>query len=147
MSEPILDPNSSEIKTIGEIVRRIRPHMQCNCDLDSWQPEQSTGHSHVCRIHRLAEEIALILLRKGMSRRIKELEAEKQRREQVIEDLLEVCKAQVALDLSTFADIKECDSVESLVKMEIMDRKATEIRQQMQATIAKAEGQETQEVK
>ena len=25
--------------------------MRCNCDLDNWEPEQSTGHSWVCRIH------------------------------------------------------------------------------------------------
>lgn len=28
--------------------------MRCNCDLDNWQPEQSTGHTHVCRIHTTA---------------------------------------------------------------------------------------------
>ena len=28
--------------------------MPCNCDLDSWQPERSTGHSCVCRIHKRA---------------------------------------------------------------------------------------------
>ncbi|WP_337882274.1 hypothetical protein [Chromobacterium haemolyticum] len=28
--------------------------MHCNCDLDGWIPEQSTGHSHVCRIHKTA---------------------------------------------------------------------------------------------
>ncbi len=26
--------------------------MRCNCDLDNWEPERSTGHSHVCRIHK-----------------------------------------------------------------------------------------------
>lgn len=28
--------------------------MHCNCDLDNWQPELSTGHSHVCRIYKFA---------------------------------------------------------------------------------------------
>ena len=28
--------------------------MRCNCDLDNWAPEQNTGHSHVCRIHKRA---------------------------------------------------------------------------------------------
>lgn len=28
--------------------------MRCNCDLDNWEPEGSTGHSHVCRIHKTA---------------------------------------------------------------------------------------------
>lgn len=27
--------------------------MRCNCDYDNWQPENSTGHTHVCRIHKL----------------------------------------------------------------------------------------------
>ena len=27
--------------------------MRCNCDLDNWEPEQSTGHSQVCRIHAM----------------------------------------------------------------------------------------------
>lgn len=28
--------------------------MQCNCDLDNWEPERDTGHSCVCRIHKTA---------------------------------------------------------------------------------------------
>lgn len=28
--------------------------VRCNCDLDSWEPERSTGHSWVCRIHKAA---------------------------------------------------------------------------------------------
>jgi len=28
--------------------------MRCNCDLDNWEPERSTGHSWVCRIHMRA---------------------------------------------------------------------------------------------
>lgn len=28
--------------------------MQCNCDLDNWQPEKTTGHTWVCRIHKAA---------------------------------------------------------------------------------------------
>lgn len=30
--------------------------IRCNCDLDKWQPEPSTGHSCVCRIHKTATE-------------------------------------------------------------------------------------------
>lgn len=30
--------------------------MRCNCDLDNWEPEPLTGHSHVCRIHKAAIE-------------------------------------------------------------------------------------------
>ena len=26
--------------------------MGCNCNLDDWEPEKSTGHSWVCRIHK-----------------------------------------------------------------------------------------------
>jgi len=36
-----------------EIVKKLRAEgMRCNCDLDNWQPEASTGHSWVCRIHK-----------------------------------------------------------------------------------------------
>jgi hypothetical protein len=31
--------------------RELRKTMQCNCDLDRWEPTSMTGHSHVCRIH------------------------------------------------------------------------------------------------
>lgn len=31
--------------------------MQCNCDLDNWEPERSTGHSWVCRIHEAVQEL------------------------------------------------------------------------------------------
>jgi len=37
-----------------EKVRVLKQSMQCNCDLDNWQPERSTGHSWVCRIHKAA---------------------------------------------------------------------------------------------
>jgi hypothetical protein len=39
---------------LREIVKEIKTTMQCNCDLDNWQPEPTTGHSHVCRIHKAA---------------------------------------------------------------------------------------------
>jgi hypothetical protein len=35
-------------------IRLYAEGMGCNCDLDNWQPEQSTGHSWVCRIHKAA---------------------------------------------------------------------------------------------
>lgn len=38
-----------------EEVARLERTMQCNCDLDNWQPERDTGHSHVCRIHKMAK--------------------------------------------------------------------------------------------
>lgn len=36
------------------IVEELRETMQCNCDLDRWEPERMTGHSFVCRIHKAA---------------------------------------------------------------------------------------------
>jgi hypothetical protein len=36
------------------VVADLSKTMQCNCDLDNWEPERSTGHSHVCRIHKAA---------------------------------------------------------------------------------------------
>jgi hypothetical protein len=41
-------------KTALELVKEIAPTMRCNCDLDNWQPETSTDHSCVCRIHKEA---------------------------------------------------------------------------------------------
>ncbi len=37
-----------------EIVKELEKNNKCNCDLDNWQPERNTGHSHVCRIHTQA---------------------------------------------------------------------------------------------
>jgi len=39
---------------LREKVQYFSRTMQCNCDLDNWQPEPSTGHSFVCRIHKAA---------------------------------------------------------------------------------------------
>lgn len=43
---------ATEKKSLREIAQELAKTMQCNCDLDRWQPEPSTGHSHVCRIHK-----------------------------------------------------------------------------------------------
>ena len=40
--------------------------MRCNCDLDNWEPERSTGHSWICRIHKKA--VRLSKLPKGVRR-------------------------------------------------------------------------------
>ena len=46
-------------KTLKEHAAEIKASgMQCNCDLDNWQPEPKTGHSWVCRIHKAALERA-----------------------------------------------------------------------------------------
>lgn len=45
-------------ETIEHVVERLEAEMQCNCDLDNWEPTKRTGHSHVCRIHKAAIEEA-----------------------------------------------------------------------------------------
>ncbi len=37
-----------------EVAKELSTTMRCNCDLDNWEPEASTGHSWVCRIHKAA---------------------------------------------------------------------------------------------
>ena len=45
-------------KSLREIAQELRDDgMRCNCDLDNWQPEPSTGHSWVCRIHKKAKAL------------------------------------------------------------------------------------------
>lgn len=42
-------------KTPRDYATELRAEgMRCNCDLDNWEPEASTGHSWVCRIHKTA---------------------------------------------------------------------------------------------
>ena len=43
MSNDNLRLRASELRKSG---------MKCNCDLDNWEPEPSTGHSWVCHIHK-----------------------------------------------------------------------------------------------
>ena len=43
-------------KTPRDFVEDIKKTMRCNCDLDKWEPERTTGHSFVCRIHKVAME-------------------------------------------------------------------------------------------
>lgn len=47
------------MKTPREYAKELEAKMQCNCDLDNWEPERSTGHSCVCRIHKQAHSQAL----------------------------------------------------------------------------------------
>lgn len=48
---------ASTPKSAREIAEELYANgMQCNCDLDNWEPERSTGHSWVCRIHKFAIE-------------------------------------------------------------------------------------------
>jgi len=47
--------NAAAFPTPRERAAALRASgMRCNCDLDNWEPERSTGHSHVCRIHNAA---------------------------------------------------------------------------------------------
>lgn len=48
------DNQDKPSESAREIARRLSDTMPCNCDLDNWQPEASTGHSWVCRIHKAA---------------------------------------------------------------------------------------------
>jgi hypothetical protein len=41
-------------KTQRMFADELAKEMRCNCDLDNWIPERSTGHSWVCRIHKAA---------------------------------------------------------------------------------------------
>ncbi len=57
--------------TAMEIAKHLyKEGMQCNCDLDKWQPEMSTGHSWVCRIHKAAmrpsDELIQLVESKGV---------------------------------------------------------------------------------
>lgn len=44
------------MSTLREFAEQFKSEMQCNCDLDKWEPERDTGHSFVCRIHIAAKE-------------------------------------------------------------------------------------------
>jgi len=50
------NPENDAVVKLRDIVTELSRQMRCNCDLDNWQPEKSTGHSHVCRIHKAAIE-------------------------------------------------------------------------------------------
>lgn len=42
-------------RDLREIAQTLNAEgMRCNCDLDNWEPELTTGHSCVCRIHKTA---------------------------------------------------------------------------------------------
>jgi hypothetical protein len=40
---------------LRQVAKEAEKENQCNCDLDNWEPERSTGHSCVCRIHKIAQ--------------------------------------------------------------------------------------------
>ena len=41
------------MRDMREHAKKLREVIGCNCDLDNWQPERVTGHSCVCRVHKL----------------------------------------------------------------------------------------------
>lgn len=47
---------SEKFETLKDYVKHFEGKMRCNCDLDNWEPEPNTGHSHVCRIHKAARK-------------------------------------------------------------------------------------------
>lgn len=51
MSNPSDNPPK---KSLREIAKDLSFVLHCNCDLDNWEPEATTGHSCVCRIHKAA---------------------------------------------------------------------------------------------
>lgn len=50
-----MGPEPKAETPLRKAVREIKKATQCNCDLDRWEPERDTGHSWVCRIHKLAK--------------------------------------------------------------------------------------------
>ena len=48
---------TGEKVNLKDIVIEIETRTKCNCDLDNWEPEKTTGHSWVCRIHKQAIEL------------------------------------------------------------------------------------------
>ena len=47
-------PQPPTLRQIASFLRNTKK-MDCNCDLDNWEPERDTGHSWVCRIHKKAK--------------------------------------------------------------------------------------------
>jgi len=47
-----MNPSSLGLRELAEKLKQNG--MRCNCNFDAWEPEKSTGHSCVCRIHKTA---------------------------------------------------------------------------------------------
>ena len=44
-----------DTRDLREIAKELKAGgMRCNCDLDNWEPDRRSGHSTVCRIHKMA---------------------------------------------------------------------------------------------
>ena len=46
------DQKPTFAQCLSDKAKEFEKTMQCTCDLDRWEPESSTGHSWVCRIHK-----------------------------------------------------------------------------------------------
>jgi hypothetical protein len=46
--------DDSNLNEIRKIAKEKSKTLQCNCDLDNWQPDERTGHTWVCCIHKAA---------------------------------------------------------------------------------------------
>lgn len=46
-----------EKESLRRLVKWTETTMRCNCNLDNWVPEEDTGHSWVCRIHKHAKQM------------------------------------------------------------------------------------------
>ena len=55
-SELAQQRNQAYRSSLQAKVKDLESRMRCNCDLDRWEPEATTKHSKVCRIHRTAIE-------------------------------------------------------------------------------------------
>lgn len=54
--QPGVTQTATSAMSLREIAKELQKSLACNCDLDNWEPVPTTGHSHVCRIHKAAIE-------------------------------------------------------------------------------------------
>lgn len=57
--------NESPSASLRVHVHDLEKTMQCNCDLDRWEPERSSGHSLACRIHKAAVKARIAAIARG----------------------------------------------------------------------------------
>jgi len=55
--DAIIPEDNTEASDQRAIAAELYKTMQCNCDLDKWEPERDTGHSRVCRIHKATKSV------------------------------------------------------------------------------------------
>jgi hypothetical protein len=52
-----IDRANQRREAVRSKAKELNKTMRCNCDLDNWEPEDISGHSHVCRIHKEALKV------------------------------------------------------------------------------------------